>query len=542
MKLKLPRFFKKKNISKKITQKPVEKTINFIPLKNYSTPIIQDIFFSTELEAHKNVTATEIQSCNKKYAQSFAGFYDRLIARGNFQLAAITALSYYSQCSVVYNAIEILARAIGQINPKILDTSTGEFVEEHPLLERLKYPNSNITWSSFASGFARDFIITGNAYILSTGTVTKPPLEIRLIPPQSVYIEPNMTDGFAEKMQVNLFWGRADFFRHEIEGRFKYFTIGGDRELHHVKTYNPSASNTNIYGMSALSSAFYEIEQFLYLNKHNLSLLLRGARPSGFYYVVSENGETLTQDQEENIRAEIERFYSGAENAGRTGFFNANIRFEETMSNARDMDFANLRTDIKETIYNVLQIPLPKVSSGTMTLANYDASRIDLYDTAVLPLVTRLFAELTGALMSRYPNSENLILTYDQREIPALEARKNEQLKLKQEMNIFTINELRAEFGADPLDSGGNQIYMPATSLPIATDVTAAAADDLDTDFDTEEDKDEDKDEKGTDENSLTQARKHRFAEILRSKYDQNHKRLFSETEIEELIAQNDFS
>jgi hypothetical protein len=100
---------------------------------------------------------------------------------------------------------------------------------------------------------------------------------------------------------------------------------------------------------------------------------------------------------------------------------------------------------------------------------NFDKSMIAFYDQAVLPIANRIFSELTNFLMPRYGGNEDLILSYDVGDITALEPRRNEQMKVLKDLGIFTINQLRAETGADPLQ-GGNAIYGASMQIALATD------------------------------------------------------------------------
>jgi hypothetical protein len=118
-----------------------------------------------------------------------------------------------------------------------------------------------------------------------------------------------------------------------------------------------------------------------------------------------------------------------------------------------------------------LRIPLPLVQAENMTYSNYESATLKLYDNAVIPTANRLFSELSYMLLPRYPNTENLMLAFEEGEVLALEPRRNEQLKILKDLGIFTINQLRDKVGAKPLD-GGDVIYGPSMNVPIATDIT----------------------------------------------------------------------
>ena len=71
--------------------------------------------------------------------------------------------------------------------------------------------------------------------------------------------------------------------------------------------------------------------------------------------------------------------------------------------------------------------------------------------------------------MPRYEKSEQFEITFNPKDIPQLEPERNAQLKVKKETAIYTINEMRAESEAEPLD-GGQYVYGTMGTTPIATD------------------------------------------------------------------------
>ena len=92
----------------------------------------------------------------------------------------------------------------------------------------------------------------------------------------------------------------------------------------------------------------------------------------------------------------------------------------------KDMDFPTLKKSTAEACYSAVQIPLPMISSESMSFNNYDAAKYSFYDNSVLPRLKAVLNFLTTSLMPRYKNSENLILTYDESSIECLENRKFE--------------------------------------------------------------------------------------------------------------------
>jgi len=197
-----------------------------------------------------------------------------------------------------------------------------------------------------------------------------------------------------------------------------------------------------------------------------LSMLNRGATPGGIMNI----NPPVDFDTFKKMQDEIQQGFAGATNAGKIMLLNGLGDFTSTTMNNKDMDFLNLKKDIVESIYNKLKIPLSMISATTMTMDNFKMAPIQFYHRAVLPIAKRVFNEITRFLLPMYGiDTTKIVLSYNQGDIPALEPLRNEQLMTLKNLEIFTINQLRAECGADPLD-GGNVIYGAQMDVPIATD------------------------------------------------------------------------
>jgi HK97 family phage portal protein len=397
-------------------------------------------------------------------AWDFGNMYDYFTNSQNYLITKILAVSYYTKCSPLFNAIDMIATAISSIPPRIYDKEQEIWVKNHPLLDLLKLPNADITWEEFIYSLVSFYIVTGDAYIVASGKPGTPPKELYSYPSQAVTVLPGK-DGFVQTLQTTLYWGTDIYTRNEVDNRFRYYNTPKTAEIWHIKHFNPTTIQGNVYGMSPLNPIYYEINQHQSANRHNLSVLERGATPSG---IMSLN-PSVDQDAFERLQQQMEKTHAGAANAGRMMLLNWGIDYKPTTITNKDMDFLELKKEVTNAIYKNLKIPLALVNTDSMTLDNFDKSMIAFYDQAVLPTANRIFSELSTFLLSRYGNNDNLILSYDAGDITALEPRRNEQMKVLKELGIFTINQLRAVTGADPL-IGGNAIYGQSAQIPLATD------------------------------------------------------------------------
>ena len=110
------------------------------------------------------------------------------------------------------------------------------------------------------------------------------------------------------------------------------------------------------------------------------------------------------------------------------------------------------------------------VSPDNMTLANMDAAKYNFYDNNILPLSKRVFSFLTKSLMPRYSRSDNLIITYDESSIEALQNRKTQNTITQYKEGLITRNEARADIGRESIGQEGDIFYQPMNLIPVGND------------------------------------------------------------------------
>lgn len=396
-----------------------------------------------------------------------SNFYEFLLQSEWGQVSAYQAIKFYDRIAPLATGIDMLSDEFATLEPILFDDSSKKFVKKDPVYNLLRRPNPNADRDLFFRQYAAYYEMTGNAYLMATGNPGRPPLEIFVIPSQCVTIMGNLKDGMPEQYTVSSFYGGVTVYnRRETNDTMRFIDDTNTRELYHIKDFNPNTNINNMYGQSRLSAIYMELEQHYHSSKHNLSLLKKGARLSGA--LVTDG--ILTEDQYGRLQKQIELFYQGSDNAGRIMLGEGGLKFNEMSINNKDMDFRKLKNDVTSAIYTRLKIPLALISPDHMTMSNMDSARLNLYDMAVLPLADRLYSELTKMLRPRYGWNIDLIFRYDQEAIPALQARRNEELKTKKQINVNTTNEFRHMMGYDPLDDGGDFVWQPNTMVPMTDD------------------------------------------------------------------------
>lgn len=389
-----------------------------------------------------------------------------------YAFSNIKCYQYYIESSPLFTAIDRIVPEIESIRPLIFDKRNQVFIDDHPLLDKLKNPNTNLTWSEFVGQFATNFLISGNNFAYATnrpGKIDEPPLEVFIENPQTINILPDPRDGLAGTYQVTDSYNNVKFYRDDLGFRFldNKNRREAEREIYQTKTFSPYVGQwQRLWGLSRIYPIYFELEQFRESSVHNLSLLEKGGRPSGIIYLDNE----VSDKEAQRIQQQVSQAYQGSNNAGRIIVVASNDgKFQEMSINNKDMDFLELKKNITNTIFNIYKIPIPLVSPDTMTLANYTIAQLALYDGAVLPLMSKILQELTDFLMPRYDDSGDLTLAYDPREIPALQERHTQQIINLKNTEALSKNETRALMKLDPVD-GGDKVYRSSTLVPIDAD------------------------------------------------------------------------
>lgn len=399
------------------------------------------------------------------------GFVDFLVSYGHTDLAAYAAIALYCKTSPLWSAVDIICQEVASLAPVVKEMKSDGIAGDHPVLELLESPNADSGLWEFLYFAAAFYLITGNSYLSATGDVNKPPLELRPVYPQAVNAIPNSWDGRASVFSLQANSATLDFKRTEIGKRWRFY-YKDEAEFWQIKRFNPIQGE--LYGQTPISSILPEIDWFNAASVHNVSLLKRGARPSGILMNNTARGkvtgEPLTDDQFQRLKEQLGRF-QGEANAGKPMFFEGPwLEWKDLLTSNRDMDFTEGRRNVRKAIYTQYRIPLPLIEGERQTFSNMESANDQLYDAAVLPAADRIFGELNLLLMPRYKDRGKLLLTYDESRIPALKRRKTGEVKEKSETGIYTINELRTIAGMEALDEGGDMLYRPASMVPVSQD------------------------------------------------------------------------
>jgi HK97 family phage portal protein len=411
----------------------------------------------------------EIAQEPKATVKSFSGaacdgngsFFNFLYGANQYDLAYQLLSQYYLKASPVADAIDRIAKEFASITPKIYDIQNDEFLTNTNFLDVLKAPNAMMTEHQFLFNLAATYLIYGN--LLAYGTGVSKIQELHYIEPQYITLNADQFNTLTS-LYVNKSAYSQTYKLQELNNQS--FFVAPNQVARYIRAYNPLWNYSNQRGVSRLAAISYEIEQFIFASIHNLTALTNAVKPSG---IISADFN-LTDEQYERLDAQIKAFYGGASNTARVLMLDNGMDFTPIMTRT-DSDYQTLRKNVEAAIYRRLEIPLALVTDSAMTYNNLEVANLMLYDNAVLPLAKLLYKQLQDIIF--YYNKidpARYMITYDENDIEALAIRKSQLIAAKVSASVYTMNEIRQLYGDKPLVSGGDDVYVQSTQIPVASD------------------------------------------------------------------------
>ena len=379
------------------------------------------------------------------------------------------ALSYYRETAAISTAIDIIASAAEQIPLRLKDTQ-GNFIPSSKVLDFLENPNPAEDYRTFIGDAIRNFLITGNSYFITIGNTSREPLQLWSCSPQNLTIVENGFDNYPGSFLIAQGGPyRGDYSRKEMKKDWRYITSNNLQEITQIRTY--SSKSSKLKGDSPLESIMRDINQQIAGKIHNAAVLQNGGNVS----LVAIFKDKLGADQMLERKLALQSEIGGAHNSGKIAVVqSSDVEFKDfSKQSNKDMDFVNLDKISTDTIFKRYNIPLALVSLDASTYNNYEQARIDLFDRAVLPNFDVVTGGLSRTLLPRFGiDPRKFKLTYNPENIPALRYRVLNELKLRREIAIETINELRGLLPSrEAIGPEGDIVYQSKTLVPL-TDST----------------------------------------------------------------------
>ena len=364
----------------------------------------------------------------------------------------------YLKNAIVYRCVNEISRGASAV-PFVIKAG-DQIIEEHPLIDLLNRPNPLQSYSEFFNSLFGYVLLSGNAYILKVGAETSTPQELHQLRPDRIVIK-----GSGNKI--------PDRYQYVLNGKvhqqYEVDQENGFSDLKHIKLWNPL---DDYYGLSPMSAAAVEVDQFNMASKHNVNLLNNGARPSGAIVFKPQDDAgfavNLTESQRQQLLTDLNNRFSGTANAGRPLLLEGDFDWREMGLSPKDMDFLNLKHMSATDIAMCFGVPSQLVGvPDAQTYANVAEARLALYEETIIPHLRKLSSDLNEWLVPMF--DERLRLEFDIDAIPALSERRRkiyENVTSAVREGIMTRNEAREIIGLQPVD-GADDLYISATLFPL---------------------------------------------------------------------------
>jgi len=335
---------------------------------------------------------------------------------------------------VGFRAVRLIAEAAAAL-PLVCQNETQRF-ESHPVLTLINRPNGAQGRAEFLEAVYGYLLLAGNAYVEAVpGALADPgalPGELHVLRSDRMNLVPG-ADG----------WPMA--YDYTVSGRtHRYDVTGPLSPICHLKTFHPQDDH---YGFAPLQAAAVAVDVHNSASAWSKSLLDNAARPSGaIVYKGADGAASLSADQYDRLVSEMEAHHQGARNAGRPMLLEGGLDWKPMGFSPSDMEFQKTKEAAAREIAIAFGVP-PMLMGipGDATYANYQEANRAFYRLTVLPLATKVMADLTHWISTFA--GETVELRPDLDQVPALASERDQQWARVAAADFLTVSEKRMLLG-----------------------------------------------------------------------------------------------
>jgi len=363
----------------------------------------------------------------------------------------------YQENAIVYRCVNEIAYGAAAIPLKVFNGD--QELESHPLISLLKRPNPTQAGIEYFQALYSFLLLSGNSYALASA-VNMVPTELYLLRPDRVEIDPSDNSiPKAYKYKIN----------GQVLAQYEADPTTGQSEVKHFKMWHPL---DDYLGCSPLMAAAVDLDQHNMIAKHNIGLLVNGARPSGAIIFKPQddlgNNTMLTDGQRQQISQDLEQRFTGTKNAGRPVLLEGDFDWKEMAMSPKDMDFLQNKHMAAKDIALCFGVPSQLIGiPDSQTYANVQEARLALYEETIIPLAERVTNDLNEWISPSFGDDINIQL--DIEAIPAMTERRRriyENVTAAVREGIISRNEARERLGLEPIN-GGDEVFIAANLFPL---------------------------------------------------------------------------
>lgn len=366
----------------------------------------------------------------------------------------------YGKNVVAYQSVNKIAEAIASV--KMMVFRGEQELTDHPLLKLLERPNPMQSGADYLQAKVSYLMLAGNAYEERV-KIGQDVRELYQLRPDRMKIIPSGN-------------GIPAAYEYEVGGRKVRFDVDPrtlDSDVRHLKLFNPI---DDWYGLSPVEAGAYAIDQLNESMAWLQALLQNSARPSGA--LVMKDGQTLSDDNFNRLKTQIEEQYAGSRNAGRPMLLEGGLDWKQMGLSPADMGIIEAKFSAARDVALAFGVPPLLLNiPGDNTYANYKEARLAFWEDTVLPLLDLIINDWNNWLA--LPYGVEIRANID--EIPAISEKRMLLWEMADKSQDLTINERRAMKGYEPIEGGDVVpllIRQPAPAPannpePVPPDVTA---------------------------------------------------------------------
>ena len=307
----------------------------------------------------------------------------------------------FAKNAVAYRCVRMIAEAAA--STPLIVFADGARRDDHALARLLARPNPEQSGAEWLEGLYGALQTAGNAYAEAVGDAE--PEELWTLRPDRVKVVPGRA-------------GWAEAYDYSVDGRSLRIGRAADgwMPVMQLKLFHPTDDH---YGFSPLEAAASAIDVHNASGAWNKALLDNAARPSGALVYGARDGERLTSEQFEALRAQVAESHAGRMNAGRPMILEGGLDWKPMSWTPADMDFIAGKHAAAREIALAFGVP-PQLLGipGDATYANYREANAAFWRGTVVPLVRKTAAALTVWLGGRFAGTR---IEADLEALPALQ-------------------------------------------------------------------------------------------------------------------------
>jgi len=365
----------------------------------------------------------------------------------------------YQKNVVVNRCVASIAEAIASV-PLTYFRGDAEVLET-PLSALMTNPNPMETYADYVQAVVGYLLISGNTYqegVTASGAEVK---ELYALRPDRMKVIAGAN-------------GLPQGYCYEVGGRKTTWEVdvpAGIVPVYHTKLFNPI---DDFYGLAPIESGAYAIDVHNQAMGYLQALLQNSARPSGA--LVAKDGETLSEENYNRLKTQMEEQYQGSANAGRPMLLEGGLDWKQMGMSPVDLEIIETKNSAARDICLAFGVPPMLIGlPGDNTYANYAEARLAFWEDTVIPLLTRIIGDwqtwLAGPVgLTIKPNLDG---------IPAIVERRAVLWASLQDSKVLTVNEKREAMGYEPY-SGGDVIYIGMGEVPMGETFGAGDLPDVD--------------------------------------------------------------